>query len=101
MGKRWEDHEDQFLKLKGRDVSLEQLAIALDRTEKAVQSRATKLGVGLDSQRKRWTTEEDMILISAAADKVPAPKIAEMLPGRTAKAIYSRIALLISPDNGK
>lgn len=93
MANRWSAADIAFLKAKAGKESAATIAIALGKTEKAVNSFAQKQEISLAVERKRWTEDDDNVIRGAVSCNETVYNIATML-GRSEKAVYHRIEAL-------
>lgn len=63
---KWNNEEIKFLKDNVDKISIKEMSIKLERTEKAIRGRFDILGISLRKAKgkefKEWTTEEDLFL---------------------------------------
>lgn len=62
-GKRWSGEDDLVLKKEYKEKSYGQLSERFNRSEHAIRARMAILGLTKEDKRKKWTEEEDKILL--------------------------------------
>lgn len=95
---RWSEEEKAYLREKYGTVPASEIAAELGRTEATIRSNAGHLGLTDPdyNNRKRWTPEEDAIVIE---NQFVEPKeLARLLPGRSVTSIQHRIFRLRFPE---
>lgn len=91
--KNWTKEEVEFLKSKVKtQVSLKEIADALNRTEDSVYKKAKKLDLNLLLDRRNWTKEEETLLSDLWGYK-PIEQIAKKL-NRSVSSIRNKAFLL-------
>lgn len=81
----WTDEEIGFLE-SAVGMSANDVAAALGRSIQSVRGKRHQIRSGWSRRREPWTSEEDELLRTTKT----AAEIAELLPGRTAKAVNKR-----------
>ena len=90
MLKRWSKQEVDFLKMKGKDFTLNQLSRRFNRSINSILKKASKEGISLRSNS--WTKEEIKFL-KENLGKVPCKKIASKL-NKTISSVYHKASRL-------
>ena len=87
----WTSKEDEFLRDNYRNLTAEQLAEQIGRTEGAVRHRLSKLGL-VDKRAPAWSPKEDELLRDNYHN-LTAEQLADQI-GRTPNAIYCHLGYL-------
>lgn len=87
--RKWSSNDLQFLRDNAGKMHAHKLADALKRSERAVTGMAHRLGVSVAFQFRRWSREDDALLLQMRAEGVPGRVQAERL-GRAYTAVLGR-----------
>ena len=88
----WSQEEIQFL-LDNPNMSLIDIARALDRTEGAVRAKRSRLKIRSGVAKSPWTADERRILQESFSTET-RERLLKLLPGRTWDAINSQVSWL-------
>lgn len=89
---------ETILKAEKESWSYQQLADALGITEGAARQRAERLHVNLNRLKKRWTTEEDALLLKLAKQGAGLKETHGSFPDRTFDALKARRAYVMKKE---
>lgn len=87
--KGWSSEEVELLKTLAIELSYEEIAVALDRTEQSVAQKANRLGIVKEVKKPNWSKEElDYLITNYATAK--AVELLKGLPIRDMNSIYNK-----------